>query len=390
MMSQAIRPLARCAADPARSRRMVAEPSPANRSEFQRDRDRILHCTSFRRLALKTQVLMPEEGDHHRTRLTHSLEVAQIARSLARTLGFDEDLTEALALAHDLGHGPFGHTGEDALDRCFAAWGGFDHNVQSLRIVVDLEHRYFAFDGLNLTVDTLDGLAKRNGPVPSPMALLADYDRRLGLRLQRFASGEAQIASIADDIAYNAHDLEDGIRAGLLNLEEVAEVSIVHDLLRSLGANLDPADRTRMPFALARALVDVFARDVIAQTRVRLAEVAPADIEALRDLPIPIVALSPAFLAASQDLKRFLFARLYRHPHLVEMRVRASKVVADLAARFLADPSLLPQEWESRTLQPGCGEAETARHILDYLAGMTDRHALREHRRLFDDTPDFG
>ena len=386
-MSVPAPPRAAYAADPAAGPgRLVAEPfAGPHRSEYQRDRDRILHCTAFRRLALKTQVLLPEEGDHHRTRLTHSLEVAQIARSLARTLGFDEDLTEALALAHDLGHSPFGHTGEDALNRCVARWGGFDHNAQTLRIVVDLEQRYFDFDGLNLTWDTLEGLAKRNGPVASPTTLLRHYDDRLGLKLDRWPGGEAQAAAAADDIAYNAHDLEDGLRAGLIRLDDARAVPVVAELLERCDGRADPA---RVPFALARGLIDLFVTDVVATTRARLAADAPGSVDALRVAGRATVTSSPAMRDASAALKRFLFANLYRHPRLVAVRERAAAAVTRMTARFLAEPGLMPDGWGTRAA--GCADAAAARLVVDYVAGMTDRYALREYRRLFDDAPVLG
>lgn len=366
--------------------RALAEPPAVDRSPYQRDRDRILHSVAFRRLALKTQVLLPEAGDHHRTRLTHSLEVAQIARSLARALGLDEDLTEALALAHDLGHGPFGHTGEEALEAAVAAWGGFDHNVQSLRIVVDLEQRYLDFDGLNLTWDTLEGLAKRNGPCLRPTRLLRLYDERFRLDLERQPSGEAQVAGLADDIAYSAHDLEDGLRAGFFGIAETWEVAIIRDLHRTLEVGRPALDPVRVPFALARGLINLFVADALAESRRRLREAAPADVDALRHLGHPVASLSPAMQGAAAEIKAFLFARLYRHPRLIATRARAHRVVADLAERFLAEPALMPAAWAANA----AGEmVDRARVVCDYVAGMTDRHAIREYRRLFDASFDF-
>ena len=376
--------LAPYAADAARSPgRAFPQARSLLRGEFQRDRDRILHASAFRRLALKTQVMLPEDGDHHRTRLTHTLEVAQVARSLARSLGFDEDLTEALALAHDLGHAPFGHTGEDALAASAAAWGGFDHNVQSLRIVADLEQRYLGFDGLNLMWDTLEGLAKRNGPVSPVPDLLRAYDTRFALRLDAFPSGEAQVAAIADDIAYNAHDIEDGLRAGLLALDEVATVPFIAALLDDIGARSSVRDGGRLPFELARRLIDRFVVDAVDESGRRLARAAPVSVAALRGLDHSVVASSPAFTAASRDIKTFLFARLYRHPKLVAVRARAGRLVAAITDRFLADPTLLPDGWAGDAAACGGDAAARARVVIDYVAGMTDRFALREHRRLF-------
>jgi dGTPase len=368
--------------------RAYDEPPSPNRSDFQRDRDRVLHATAFRRLALKTQVIMPDEGDHHRTRLTHTLEVAQIARSLARALGFDEDLTEALALAHDLGHSPFGHTGEDALNHCIGLGGDFDHNVQSLRIVVDLEQRYLDFDGLNLTWDTLEGLAKRNGPLVHASPLLRDYEARLSLALDRFPSGEAQIAAIADDIAYNAHDFEDGLRLGLLDLDEAREVPFVRDLFRAIASSHPQPDPARLPFALARRLIDLFVRDVIAETSRRLAQAAPSNVIELRGLDHPVAALSPAMAEASRDIKAFLFARMYRHPRVTAVRARMFRVVVSMTELLLAEPQLLPGDWADRAGHCSADRAALARIVTDYIAGMTDRYALSEHRRLFGPTPD--
>ncbi len=376
------------AADPARSRgRLVAEPPPANRSAFQRDRDRILHCSAFRRLSGKTQVLHTGEGDYFRTRLTHSLEVAQVARSLARQLGLDEDLTEALALAHDLGHGPFGHTGEDALDRSMRRFGGFDHNLQTLRVVVELEARYLDFDGLNLSWEVLEGLAKRGGPVATPSALLAGYDRMLNLELDRRPSAEAQVAAVSDDIAYNAHDLEDALRAGLIAPEDACAVPVVREVRdwvrpRAGGA----ADPLRLPFALSRGLVDVFVRDVLEESGRRLAADAPADVDALRGLTRPMVALSDAGAEASRALKSFLFARVYRHPRLVEVRARASSLVGALTDRLLADPAAMPGRWGGLAARAD----DPARCVADYVSGMTDRFAIGEHARLFDGPSSFG
>jgi dGTPase len=378
------------ACDPAAAGgRLMEEPPSADRTPYQRDRDRILHATAFRRLALKTQVFMPGEGDHHRTRLTHSLEVAQVARSMARSLGLDEDLTEALALAHDLGHGPFGHTGESALDAVMAPYGGFDHNVQSLRVVVDLEQRYLDFDGLNLTRDTLEGLAKRNGPTDAPSALLRDYDARIGLRLGEQPGAEAQVAAVADDIAYNAHDLEDGLRAGLIALDDVVAVEPIGDLVRAIERGRAAVDVTRMPAALARGMINVFVEDALRETRRRLDAAAPANVAAVRGLADPVASLSRDALVAAGAVKAFLFGRLYRHPRLVATRAQAHAIVGDLARCFLDHPERLPTPWALRGAPSACGMAGRARLVSDYIAGMTDRHALREHRRLFDATPDF-
>ena len=366
---------------PAAAARLWPEAASAGRTPFQRDRDRVLHSSAFRRLALKTQVFMPGEGDHHRTRLTHSLEVAQVARSMSRALGLDEDLTEALALAHDLGHGPFGHTGESALDTALAPFGGFDHNVQSLRVVVDLEQRYLDFDGLNLTWDALEGLAKRGGPVAAPGVLLHQYDAALDLRLGQQPGAEAQVAAVADDIAYNAHDLEDGLRAGLIGLDDIVTVAPLADVVKAIEGGRTAIDATRMPAALARTMIGRFVEAALAETRRRLAEAQPADVAAVRRLPHPIVALPADALDASAAVKDFLFARLYRHPRLVATRKQAHRLVGDLTRALLERPALLPPAWAVRA--QSLDDMGCARLVGDYVAGMTDRHAIREHRRLF-------
>ncbi len=388
------------AADPAESRgRLVSEPGSPTRSEFQRDRDRIVHATAFRRLKHKTQVFVYHEGDHYRTRLTHTIEVAQITRSIARALGLDEDLAEALALSHDLGHTPFGHTGEDALDACMAGHGGFDHNAQALRIVTRLEQRYAAFDGLNLAWETLEGLVKHNGPLVDaagaplaryrergvPAAIL-EYDRRHDLWLWSQPSAEAQVAAVADDIAYDAHDIDDGLRAGLFTLEALRSVPLVDALLREIEVAWPGLERSRVIHELGRRLITRFVEDVIGESERRIAALDPADADAVRRAPGAVVAFSAAMTAADADIKRFLFANMYRHPSVVVVRQQADRVVRDLFARFGDDPSLMPEEWRR-----GLEDASTdrrVRRVADYIAGMTDRYALLEHRRLFDVTPE--
>lgn len=377
--------------------RLWPEKPSATRTEFQRDRDRIIHSSAFRRLALKTQVFLPDEGDHYRTRLTHTIEVAQIARTISRALGLDEDLTEALALAHDLGHAPFGHTGEDALDRCVAAAGGFDHNAQTLRIVTELEKRYPGFDGLNLTWDTLEGLVKRNGPLVDPREpeprlaevprVVRDLDAQLGFDLGTFAGIEAQVAAVADDIAYNAHDLEDGLDAGLFELEDLKHIEGVREILERIGVDSPGLDGERTTRALARTMVGVFVEDAIAEARSRLQEAHPADGWALRRLGRPAVALSETGMRISLATKAFLFARMYRHPRILGVREQSASIVADLAQRFIAEPGNLPASWALRAVD-GPGAHATMRLVADYIAGMTDRGAVAEHRRLFQTTPD--
>ncbi len=377
--------------------RLLPENSSATRTEFQRDRDRIIHSSAFRRLALKTQVFLPDEGDHYRTRLTHTIEVAQIARTISRALALDEDLTEALALAHDLGHSPFGHTGEDALDRCVAAAGGFDHNEQTIRIVTELEKRYPTFDGLNLTWDTLEGLVKRNGPLIGPHAAksaagripaaILSLDARFGFSLDTFPGAEAQVAAVADDIAYNAHDLEDGLDAGLFGLEDLQTVGCLAEILAGIASESPGLDRERTVRALVRTMVGVFVEDAIAEGRRRLEEAQPRDAWAVRRLGRPVVALSPDLEIRSRAVKRFLFARMYRHPRIMRVRAQSAAIVTELAERLIAAPQLLPAKWAAQAVA-GPGAPATMRLVADYIAGLTDRGAVAEHRRLFAVTPD--
>lgn len=365
--------------------RAYGEAPAAGRTAFQRDRDRLIHSTAFRRLAQKTQVLVPQEGALHRTRLTHTLEVAQIARSLARTLRLDEDLAEALALAHDFGHGPFGHTGEEGLNDALRVHGGFDHNVQSLRIVVDLERRYLDFDGLNLTWTTLEGLAKRKGPCLAPSPLLMDYAARLALDLGSFPSAEAQVAALADDIAYNAHDLDDGLQAGFFTLEELEEVPVLAVLRQDLMRRWPDAAMERLPFAMARSLIDLFVTDALAESTRRLEAARPTDVAALRRLEHPVIGLPSAAAEAERQIKRFLSARMYLHPRLIALRRRARWLVGEVTAALLADPARLPALWAG---QAAAAQA-VPRIVADYVAGLTDRQAVAEYRRLFDASFEF-
>ena len=392
------------ATDASRSRgRLFAEAPSPTRSEFQRDRDRIIHSTAFRRLAHKTQVFVPHEGDHYRTRLTHSMEVGQIARALARALGLDDDLAEALALGHDLGHTPFGHTGEEVLDEVMIAFGGFDHNAQALRIVTKLERRYAEFDGLNLSWETLEGLVKHNGPLLHkdgkpvgryaarglPIAL-TEYDGAHNLELATFASAEAQAAALADDIAYNAHDIDDGLRAGLFELDEIAAaVGFVGDLLHEIERAYPGLSRVRTVHELLRRVITRFIEDAITESRHRLAASGVASAEAVRHASCPMIAFSPAMEASDRSIKHFLFQNMYRHPQIVRVRVEAAGVVRDLFGAFQRDPALMPEEWAAAAAAIGAAdEARRARLTCDYIAGMTDRYALAEHARLFDETPE--
>ncbi|MFI3903047.1 deoxyguanosinetriphosphate triphosphohydrolase [Ochrobactrum sp. S1502_03] len=386
------------ASNPILSRgRLVPEPESATRTPFQRDRDRIIHSTAFRRLKHKTQVFIAHEGDHYRTRLTHTIEVAQIARALARALRLDEDLAEAVALVHDFGHTPFGHTGEDALNERMKPHGGFDHNAQSLRIVTKLEHRYAAFDGLNLSWETLEGLVKHNGPLIGPFAShsdepvplpILDFNARYDLELSRFASLEAQCAAIADDIAYNAHDIDDGLRSGLLTLSGLDEVPLTRRLLDIVRTRYPGLDPVRTGHELVRRQITVMVEDVIAESQRRIAGANPQTLEDVHAQPCALVGFSETMRDEEKALKRFLFKNLYFHESVVVRRHAADKIVQDLFDICFNDPSIMPAEWQS-----GCetlDEAGRARRIADYLAGMTDNYAVREHRRLFDHTPDLA
>lgn len=387
------------ACDPAASRgRLHREASSPTRGEFQRDRDRILHSAAFRRLMHKTQVFIYHEGDHFRTRLTHTLEVSQIARALARSLRLDEDLAEALALAHDLGHTPFGHTGEDALDACLSDVGGFDHNAQAFRVVIRLERRYAAFDGLNLAAETLEGLVKHNGPLLDtegrPLgryaergvpATILDHDAAYPLGLATHAPAEAQAAALADDIAYDAHDLDDGLRAGILEIEDLRAVPLLDELLREIDAAYGALDPSRRIHELTRRVITRFVEDAIAESSRRLDALAPSSPDAIRQAGVPVVAFSPAMAESDRAIKAYLFPALYHHPRIMAVRRDAEAVVRDLFARFLADPACLPEDWQSDSAT--LSGPRLARRVGDYIAGMTDRYAMLEHKRFFATTP---
>ncbi|HUF57516.1 MAG TPA: deoxyguanosinetriphosphate triphosphohydrolase [Thermohalobaculum sp.] len=379
-----------CAADPARSRgRLHAEAESAHRSPWQRDRDRIIHSSAFRRLKHKTQVFVEHEGDYYRTRLTHSIEVAQIARTVARTLRLNEDLAEAVALAHDLGHPPFGHTGEDALADCMAAHGGFDHNAQALKIVTRLERHYAGFDGLNLTWETLEGIAKHNGPLlparegAALPAAIADYVRLHDLELRSHAGAEAQTAALSDDVAYVNHDLHDGLRAGLFDDEEAASLPVVGAAYLEVDRLWPGLDRARRRHEALRRVFGRMVDDVVAESGRRLADAAPASYDALRALPGPVIGFSDPIAAAVAEIKRFLFERMYRHYRVRRMRVKATRVVGELFAILAGDIGLMPDEWAAEAAAAP-DEAARARVVADYIAGMTDRFALEEHRVLTD------
>jgi len=389
------------ACDPERSRgRLFAEPPSKTRSPFRRDCDRVIHSTAFRRLKHKTQVFVFHEGDHYRTRLTHSLEVAQIARALARQLGLDEDLTEALALAHDLGHPPFGHAGERALDACMQAHGGFDHNAQTLRVVTSLEHRYPEFDGLNLTWETLEGIVKHNGPLAErsgaavgryrdhgiPLGI-SDFIRTYDLELWSFASLEAQVAAIADDIAYDAHDIDDGLRAGLFTVDDLKIMPLTADMITDIARHYPDLDDDRRGAELVRELISYLIGAVVSEARGRLEAAKPNSVDDVRNHGEVLIAFSPGAAQAEAEIKSFLKLRMYRHPRVMHVMGDAEQILFDLFARYQKVPGDLPPEW----LPPGADaetETERARRIGNFIAGMTDRFALTEHQRLFDLTPD--
>lgn len=363
--------------------RLYPEPGSDARSAFRRDADRIIHSSAFRRLAYKTQVFSYHEGDHYRTRLTHTLEVVQVARSIARALGLDEDLSEALALAHDLGHPPFAHAGERVLDACMAAYGGFDHNAQSLRVVTRLENRYPDFDGLNLSWEVHEGIVKHNGPqrAPLPHAIEVHAERQ-DLWLWSWPSAEAQVAAIADDIAYDVHDLDDGLRAGLFEIDELTALPLVGAVIAEIRVLWPALDRPRFIHELGRRMITVLIGDVVAETRRRIADAGPLDADAIRRLGGPVVGFSAETAQAERAIKSFLFPRMYRHPRVMQEMEAAGEVVRALFGRYMADTGALPEEW--RASVEGRGEIARARRIADFLAGQTDRYALAEHARLFD------
>jgi dGTPase len=369
--------------------RLHPEPESALRTAFARDRDRLIHSTAFRRLRHKTQVFVAPDGDHFRVRLTHSLEVAQIARTLARVLALDEDLTEVVALAHDLGHPPFGHSGEDALTRAMAPFGGFDHNGHAIRIVTLLESRTPAHDGLNLSWEVLEGLAKHNGPVRAPGWAIAAHDRVQPLELASWPGLEAQVASLADDIAYNAHDLDDGLRAGLLNLDAAcAAVPLVELLWRQVKSTWPGESRaSRLVPQLTRDLIGVMVESLLAETRARLAEAAPASVAEVRAAGHPLAAFGADLLEAIGPLRAYLRQAMYTHPSVARLRVPAESVVEELFQALHADPSQLPPRWAERWAAAPPGSPWQGRTVGDYVAGMTDRFAIREHRRLTGRSP---
>lgn len=374
---------AKYAAKPETSRgRRVAEEESAHRSCFQRDRDRIIHCSAFRRLKHKTQVFVEHEGDAYRTRLTHSLEVAQVARTIAGSMGLNSELTEAVALAHDLGHTPFGHTGEDALHALMQPYGGFDHNAQTLRIVTRLERHYAEFDGLNLTWDTLEGIAKHNGPVVGDIPYaLAEYNAEDDLELHTHASAEAQVAALSDDVAYNNHDLHDGLRAGLFSENQIKELPIVRQAYAEVNSAYPGLDPYRRRHEALRRVFGVMVTDVIQTSRALLERSGANDVQDIRELGDPVVRFSPSLWDDLREIRAFLFQNMYRAPSVMVQRAHVTKVVEALFPLYLAQPELLPERWRS-DVDTAKDKPMLARLVADYIAGMTDRFALQEHERL--------
>ena len=393
--------LATYASIAAKSRgRLVPEPESPPRSAFARDRDRIVHSSAFRRLKDKTQVFVFHEGDHFRTRLTHSIEVAQIARSIAHALKLDEDLTEALALAHDLGHTPFGHAGERELDKLMQPFGGFDHNAQSLRIVTKLEHRYAAFDGLNLTWESLEGLVKHNGPLVDGQghalshykerglpAAIIEYAEVHDLQLATFASAEAQVAAISDDIAYNAHDIDDGLRAKLFNVIDLGDIPLVGQALGSVLAAYPDLETTRLIHETVRRVISGMVGDVLSHASKTAAKTGVKSADAVRALHKPLITFSAQMHENNKVLQGFLSQSMYRHPRVLEIMERAQRVIRELFNAYMNDEKLLPDDW--RETHPRTDQNRYARQVCDFIAGMTDRFALDQHKRLFDLDPLF-
>jgi dGTPase len=358
------------------------EPEGEFRTAYQRDRDRVVHATAFRRLEYKTQVFINFEGDHFRTRLTHSLEVAQIARTLARALALDEDLAEAVALAHDLGHSPFGHAGEAALESCLAEFGGFDHNLQTFRILTRLERRYADFDGLNLTAETLECVVKHNGPLEGePPRPIREHSLCGRMDLGRQAPLEAQVAAIADDVAYTNHDLDDGLRAGFFDLRELGGFALTRGPLAEVEARHGGAERPRLIHETIRRLMDAMIRDLVRETRRRLAEAGPSSVDDVRAAAGPLVGFSPPIAEGLAELRAFLRRRVYRHYKVNRMALKAQRIVRELFEAFTAHPDCLPDGWREASGEPR--SRATAEVVRDYIAGMTDRYALDEHDRLF-------
>jgi len=374
------------ASSPDHSRgRLYPEGDSTFRSCFQRDRDRIIHCSAFRRLKHKTQVFVEHEGDYFRTRLTHSIEVAQVARTIAGELGLNHELAEAVALAHDLGHTPFGHTGEDALNELMAPYGGFDHNAQALKIVTDLERHYAEFDGLNLTWETLEGIAKHNGPVVGELPhALAQYNEKHDLELHTYASCEAQVAALADDIAYNNHDLHDGLRAELFSTDEIAELPILRDCFAAVDKKYPGLNYYRRRHEALRRFFGILVDDVMTIARTNLAELAPQSAQDIRMAGRPMVRFSNDLWSDLKVIRKFLFTRMYRAPSVVVVRQDVTRKLLALFPLFMQRPDLLPKQWRKDVAQV-TSETDLARIVCDYIAGMTDRFALQQYDEFIGD-----
>ncbi|MDP3492815.1 MAG: deoxyguanosinetriphosphate triphosphohydrolase [Hyphomonadaceae bacterium] len=385
-------PRAVFATNPDSSRgRLHPEPPSATRTEFQRDRDRVIHSDAFRRLKQKTQVFVAHEGDHYRTRLTHSLEVSQIARTVARVLGLDEDLAEVLALAHDIGHPPFGHAGESALNEVMKLYDGFDHNAQALRVLTKLERKYPKFDGLNLTWETLEGVIKHNGPLVTKQRTLdglpvafRDYEALQSLELDTFAGPEAQVAALADDIAYNNHDIQDGLRAGLFEVDDLMDVPLTGNVFREVMREFPDLERDRLVAEAVRRLIGIWTRDLIQEFQLRAAHAKPGSVEEVRALDHPLAAFSNDIAEKQKPLREFLFERMYRHHKVNRMMSQARRIVRELFGLFIAEPDTLPAPWRTRAQLADKDMVKRARVVCDYIAGMTDTYAIDEHRRLFN------
>ncbi|WP_299558261.1 deoxyguanosinetriphosphate triphosphohydrolase [uncultured Sulfitobacter sp.] len=378
------------ASDPDRARgRRVAEEESSFRSCFQRDRDRIIHASAFRRLKHKTQVFVEHEGDYYRTRLTHSIEVAQVARTIAGALHLNGVLTEAVALAHDLGHPPFGHTGEDALHALMAPYGGFDHNAQAIKIVTSLERHYADFDGLNLTWETLEGIAKHNGPVVGDLPhALAEYNAQHDLELDSHASAEAQVAALSDDIAYNNHDLHDGLRAGLFTDEEITALPMIGPAYAQVDRLYPTLDSYRRRHEALRRVFGMMVADVIETSRHLLVTSGAGSVEEVRALGWPVIRFSDDLWRDLNQIRAFLFTRMYRAPSVMRIRAEVSGVIEDLFPLFVDQPALMPAHWANSIAAAGGDRTMLARMVSDYISGMTDRFALQEHARLIGGTPD--
>ena len=369
--------------------RVIEEPDSRFRTCFQRDRDRIIHSSAFRRLKYKTQVFVYHQGDHYRTRLTHTLEVAQISRTIARALMVNEDLAETVALAHDLGHPPFAHSGEEILNQCMQNVGGFDHNDQSLRVLIHLERKYPRFNGLNMTWETLEGVVKHNGPVNSPnpdkQVALDAIQKQVDLRLDSYASVEAQIAALADDIAYNNHDVEDGLHAGLFSLDDLKEVSLIRDILERTSAQYPDLEHEILMYQMIREMIGEMVSDVLQEAEKRLSTLAPQSVDDVRAAGMPMIAFSDPMLAKVNELRKFLWDRMYKHYKVCRTMSKVSRIIEELYGAFLGQPELLPELWQKRLDEEGAqSEKDRARVIADYIAGMTDRYAIREHEKLFE------